>query len=354
MINLKKSLQRMAAVLIAAVLFLSPQVRAVPAVSAQSAILMDAATGRVLWEKRADQRALIASTTKIMTGLLIAERCNLEDQVKIPREAVGTEGSSLYLKEGELLSVRTLLYGLMLHSGNDAAVALAIFCAGSQDAFVAAMNQKARQLGLRHTSFANPHGLDDEGNYATARDLAVLAAYAMENPVFHDVVSTKTAAMEGRSLTNHNKLLWQYDGAVGVKTGYTRSAGRLLVSCAERQGRRLIAVTVNDPNDWADHRHMLDYGFEAYSQRTILEAGSVVAQISVISGAEETAEVVTDRPLSLPLAEKERAVYALDLPVFVFAPILAGEQAGVLHVWVGEAEMATLPLYWRYSVLERG
>lgn len=351
---MKKVLQRTAAVFVAAVLFVLPQVQAAPAVSAQSAILMDAATGRVLWEKCAGQQALIASTTKIMTGLLIVEHCDLEAQVEIPKQAVGTEGSSLYLKEGEILSVRTLLYGLMLHSGNDAAVALAVFCAGSQEAFVALMNQKARQLGLRHTNFANPHGLDDEGNYSTAQDLAVLAAYAMENQVFHDVVSTKTASMEGRSLTNHNKLLWQYDGAVGVKTGYTRSAGRLLVSCAERQGRRLIAVTINDPNDWADHKRLLDFGFDAYCQRTLLEAGSVVGQVSVISGAEEMAEVVAGQPLSLPLAENEQPTYALDLPLFVFAPVLAGEQAGVLRVLVNGAEIASLPLYWRYSVLERG
>lgn len=327
---------------------------AAPSVSARGAVLMDASTGRVLWEQNADEQALIASTTKIMTGLLIAEQCNLKDQVAVPKQAVGTEGSSLYLKEGEVLTVEALLYGLMLHSGNDAAVTLAMYCAGSVDAFVARMNQKAAALGLRDTHYANPHGLDDDGNYSTAKDLALLAAYAMDNEIFHQVVSTKTAVLDGRSLTNHNKLLWQYDGAVGVKTGYTKSAGRILVSCAERDGRRLVAVTISDPNDWADHKRLLDYGFEAYTPRQLLGAGEIMGEVPVISGGEDLVQAVTGEAFSYPLAEGEHVTFSLDLPVFVFAPVLAGAQAGVLHVEVDGKEAAELPLYWRYSVLERG
>lgn len=351
---MRKLFQRAAAGLIAAVLLLPVQAAAAPAVSARSAILMDAATGRVLWEQNADTQALIASTTKIMTGLLISEQCDLDAQVAVPKQAVGTEGSSMYLKEGEVLSVKALLYGLMLHSGNDAAVTLAMHCGGSVENFTRLMNQKAESLGLKHTHYANPHGLDDDGNYSTARDLAVLTAYAMENETFHQVVSTKTAVLDGRSLTNHNKLLWQYDGAVGVKTGYTKSAGRILVSCAERSGRRLIAVTISDPNDWADHKRLLDYGFSAYTSRKLVQAGTVMAEVPVLSGGEELAQAVTGEDFSYPMAEDEQVSFSLDIPVFVFAPVLAGQQAGVLHIAIDGKEAADLPLYWRFSVLERG
>lgn len=351
---MKKLCFRTAAVWLAAVLFLSVPVSAAPSVSAKSAILLDACTGRVLWEQNAGARSLIASTTKIMTGLLVAEECNLDDRVEIPRQAVGTEGSSLYLKEGEVLSVRALLYGLMLQSGNDAAVALALYCGGSMEGFVDRMNEKAEDLGMKDTHYANPHGLDDTENYSTARDLARLAAYAMDNPVFHQVVSTKTAVLENRNLTNHNKLLWRYEGAVGVKTGYTKSAGRILVSCAERDGRRLVAVTISDPNDWADHQALLDYGFEHYTLRPLLSAGEILAEVPVISGGEELAQAVTGAAISYPLAEGERVTYEFDLPVFVFAPVLAGDQAGVLHLKIDGKETVSVPLYWRYSVLESG
>lgn len=340
--------------MIAAVLLLPVRAAAAPAVSAQSAILMDAFTGRVLWEQNADEQALIASTTKIMTGLLVSELCSLEDQVEVPRQAVGTEGSSMYLKEGEVLTVKALLYGLMLHSGNDAAVALAVHCSGSVEEFTNRMNQKAESLCLKHTHYANPHGLDDDGNYSTARDLAVLTAYAMNNEIFHQVVSTKTAVFENRCLTNHNKLLWQYEGAVGVKTGYTKSAGRILVSCAEREGRRLIAVTISDPNDWADHKQLLDFGFQAYAPRELVQAGAVMAEVPVISGGEALAQAVTAEAYAYPMAENEQASFSMDLPVFVFAPVLAGEQAGVLRIEIDGKEVAGIPLYWRYSVLECG
>lgn len=340
-----------AAILAAAVLFPVP-VRAEPAISAHSAIVMDGATGRVLWERNAREQALIASTTKIMTGLLAAEQCDLQAQVAIPAEAVGVEGSSLYLKEGERLSVEALLYGMMLHSGNDAAAALAIYCAGSVPEFVETMNARAAELGLTGTCYANPHGLDAEDNYSTAYDLAVLTAAAMDNPTFHRVVSSKTAVFGTRQFTNHNKLLWRYEGAVGVKTGYTKSAGRILVSCAERSGRRLIAVTINDPCDWEDHCRMLDYGFSAYEDRLLAEQGEIVAGVPVIGGAEGQAEVVTDRPICVPAAENERTELRFELPAFVYAPVLAGEQAGWLTVWIDGVKAAKAPLFWRETVME--
>lgn len=254
----------MAATTVSAVLVLALSAAAVdpPSVSAKSAILYDCTASRVLLEKNADEKSLIASTTKIMTALVVAENCNEADPVRIPPEAVGIEGSSMYLKEGEVLSVQDLLYGLMLQSGNDAAVALAIYCGGSVEGFVDLMNEKAKELSLTQTHFANPNGLDHDDNYSTARDMAVLTQYALENPVFAELVDTKTATVGGgRCLTNHNKLLWRYDGCIGVKTGFTRAAGRILVSAAERNGRRLVVVTIGAPDDWNDHAKLLDYGF---------------------------------------------------------------------------------------------
>lgn len=262
---MKHWLRRAAALWIAAVLFAN-QAGAAPAISAKRAVVLDAATGRVLFAQHAEERAGMASTTKIMTGLLVAETCELDAPVEIPPEAVGVEGSSLSLEAGEVLRVETLLYGLLLHSGNDAAAALAIYCDGSVEAFADRMNRRAWELGLWDTHFVNPHGLDAEGHYSTALDLARLAAAAMENEVFRQVVSTKTIVLEGRSFTNHNKLLWQYDGADGVKTGYTQATGRILVSSAVRDGGRLIAVTMDDGNDWADHAALLDYGFARLSE----------------------------------------------------------------------------------------
>ena len=200
------------------------------AVSADHAYVLDGVAGRVLFEKNAGERGLIASTTKIMTALVVCEQCNVLDRMRIPGEAVGIEGSSMYLKEGEVLTLQELLYGLMLSSGNDAAVALAIYCGGTVEGFAELMNDKARTLGLKHTHFANPNGLDAPDHHSSAQDLAVLAAYAMENPIFAKTVSTKTIQAGGRMLRNHNKLLWRVEGADGVKTGYTRAAGRALVS----------------------------------------------------------------------------------------------------------------------------
>ena len=232
---MKRIFAGMAAALLAAVLFFPCKAYAI---SAQCAIMLDGQTGRVLYEKNADQRSLIASTTKIMTALVVCEQCNVLDRVRIPKEAVGIEGSSMYLKEGEILTVQELLYGMMLHSGNDAATALAIYCGGTMEGFAQLMNDKARALGMGDSHFVNPHGLDSPEHYSTARDLGTLAAYAMNNPIFAKTVSTKTITIGQRFLRNHNKLLWQVDGADGVKTGYTKAAGRILVSSASSQGRR--------------------------------------------------------------------------------------------------------------------
>ena len=273
--SVQKTVRKAAAALCAAAFFLgavrasrAAQLEPPPQVSAKSAALLDGTTGECLCEKNGDQRALIASTTKIMTGLLVCEAGDLDRTVTVPETAAGTEGSSMYLNSGETLTRRELLYGMMLHSGNDAALTLAISVSGSEAAFVRQMNRRACALNLTQTHFANPHGLDSGENYSTALDLVRLAQAALQNEQFRAVVSTKTITCAGRTLTNHNKLLWRYDGCIGVKTGYTRHAGRILVSAAERGGRMLIAVTISDPDDWRDHVSLLDYGFAVLGSDT--------------------------------------------------------------------------------------
>ena len=249
--------------------------------SATSSILMDVDSGRVLYEHNADKQMLIASTTKILTALVAIREGDLDDVVKVSREAAMTEGSSMYLKEGEELTLETLLYGLLLCSGNDAAVAIADHVGGSQEGFVRMMNETAQELGMEHSSFANPNGLDHEDHYSTARDMARLACAAVNNETLVRIASTKTVTIGGRTMTNHNKLLSMEDGCIGLKTGYTRAAGRTLVSCAQRNGQRLVAVTLQDGNDWADHQSLYDYGFSAYPASRAAVLGETVERAAV-------------------------------------------------------------------------
>lgn len=229
--------------------------------SATAAILMDADTGEVLYEKNADRQMLIASTTKLLTALVALEQASLQKEITVTGDHM-VEGSSMYLKPGETVTVEELLYGLLLCSGNDAALALAEVCCGSVEDFVAEMNRKARELGMEHSSFANPNGLDDEGHYSTARDMAILAAAAAKEPLLVRLCSTVQVSCAGRTMANHNRLLRELEGCIGMKTGYTKAAGRTLVTCVERDGHTLVAVTLCDGNDWADHKALYQYGFE--------------------------------------------------------------------------------------------
>lgn len=306
--------------------------------------MVDAVSGRVLFQRDPDKRSLIASTTKIMTALVVCEQCNVLDRMRIPKEAVGIEGSSMYLKEGEILTLQELLYGLMLSSGNDAAVALAIYCGGTVEGFAEMMNDKARNLGLSGTHFENPNGLDSPGHYSTARDLAVLAAYAMENPVFYKTVSAKSVKAGDRYLTNHNKLLWRVQGADGVKTGYTKAAGRILVSSATRNNRRLIAVTIDDPDDWKDHAALLEEGFARYRPAHILSAGDVVGTLEVEGGQGQRVEVRAAEDFDYVLAPEERPQLALPGPGFVYAPAVEGQEAGFVYVLIEGKAVGKVPV----------
>ena len=323
------------------------------AVSARRAYVLDAVSGRALFARNADERSLIASTTKIMTALIVCEQCNVLDRMRIPKEAVGIEGSSMYLKEGEVLTLQELLYGLMLSSGNDAAVALAIYCGGTVEGFAELMNDKARILGLSGTHFENPNGLDSPGHYSTARDLAVLAAYAMKNPVFYKTVSAKNVKVGERYLTNHNKLLWRLEGADGVKTGFTKAAGRILVSSATRQGRRIIGVTIDAPDDWNDHCQLLNEGFTRYQDRLIVEAGQCVGTLEVLGGEGSWVQILTADRFSYALAKEEKPMLVLPGPGFVYAPAVEGADAGFAYVLIDGTAIGKVPVVYGTTVEQK-
>ena len=345
--NLKRIFAGVAVGILAAILFLPVKAGAI---SAECAILIDAQTGRVLYEKQAEEKSLIASATKIMTALVICEQTNVLDRVKIPKEAVGIEGSSMYLKEGEVLTVQELLYGLMLQSGNDAAVALAIYCGGTVEGFTELMNDKAHRLGMTQSHFANPNGLDSPGNYSTARDMGILTAYAMQNPIFAQTVSTKTITIGERCLRNHNKLLWQLEGANGVKTGYTKAAGRILISSVTRMGRQLIAVTFNAPDDWQDHKTLIEDGFSRFTVQKLIRQGQTLGQLELAGGQETSVDLIAAEDFSYSLAQGERVTISLPEAGFAYAPVAEGQEAGFAHILVDGTAVAKVPLVYGATI----
>lgn len=258
--------------------------------NAYASSLIDVESGRILYSSNGDVETRIASLTKIMTAIVAIEQGNLADSVKISNRAAGKEGSSIYLRAGEQMSLLNLLYGLMLRSGNDAATAIAEHVGGSEAGFVYLMNEKAEHLGLKHTQFRNPHGLDDEGHYSSANDMAILTAYALKNKIFAEIVKTEFRKAPNPNekwdyaWRNKNKMLNLYEGADGVKTGYTKKAFRCLVSSATRNGQQLVAVTLNDGDDWRDHGQLLDFGFKYYPLSTIATFEQQVAGSTLVYG----------------------------------------------------------------------
>ncbi len=324
-------------------------------VSAESAVLINAENGEVYFEKNSEKRLPMASTTKIMTALVAIENSDMQDTVIIDRRAVGVEGSSVYLTDGELLTMEELIYCLLLASANDAAEAIAIEIGGSIEGFAAMMNKKANELGLVNTHFDNPHGLDSEKHYTNARDLATITAYALKNPDFLKIVSTYKKNIEcevgTRYLINHNKLLRIYEGCIGVKTGFTKRSGRCLVSAAERNGLCLVAVTLNAPDDWNDHKKMLDYGFSSYHKLTLLEEKQYSISLPVVGGKDQTVLLRSTNSIEAILPSNigtEDCKIEIYLPHFLYAPIEKGDRIGKVSCYldgklIGESDI--IPLY---------
>lgn len=321
--------------------------------SATSAILVDVNSGRTLYEQNADAKMLIASTTKILTALVAIREGNLGDVVTVSRETTLTEGSSMYLREGERLTLEELLYGLMLCSGNDAAVAIAEHVGGSQAGFVALMNKTAKDLGMTHSSFANPNGLDHEDHYSTARDMALLACEAVKNETLVRIASTRTVTMNGRTMTNHNKLLSYMDGCIGLKTGYTRAAGRTLVSCAERNGQRLVAVTLQDGNDWADHQALFEYGFSAFPAKRGAVLGHALGSARVQGGVSSAVPLVAAAGFSWPVGAGEALEVRIEVDGELAAPLPAGTSVGQAVFTLDGAEVGRVELLCGKTVLPR-
>lgn len=317
--------------------FLQPRAEAaeIPDISAKAAILMDESSGRVLFAQNAHQRMPQASLTKIMTALLVIEHGDLDKEVVISKHAEETGESSIWLEEGEVLSRNQLLYALMLASANDAAVALAESVAGSEELFVTKMNNRVEKLNLSNTHFANPHGLDAQGHYSSAFDLASLAREGLKNPLFRKVVTTKEMQIPWpghsweRSLFNINKLITRYQGARGVKTGYTSKAGCCLVGAAQRGDLKLISVVMDSSDIYSDTEKLLDYGFNNY-ETVVLEKKDKAYQVEVNKGTSGFVSVKPERDAAVAVlpAEKEQLSLKTEISEKVQAPVKKGTVLG--------------------------
>lgn len=328
-----------------------PVAKAEFSISAKAAIVITADTLEVLYEKSANQKLPMASTTKIMTALLLAEQPDLSKTVKTTKQMVTVEGSSMGLLEGDTVSYRDLLYGMLLASGNDAANTTAYVLAGSTQDFAKMMNEKAAELGMKNTSFVTPSGLDDENHYTTAYDLAVLTAAALKNSAFRTACSSKSAVLYygnppyRRTLTNHNKLLGNYEGIIGVKTGFTKKSGRCLVTAAEREGKRVIAVTLNDPDDWNDHRKLLDYGLEK-TVVTEFKNDDVTDVLPIVCGTADLVRIKCEQAKICTAVGTENEIKRkIILPKFIYAPISAGEKVGEIEYYFKDTLVKTSDIF---------
>ncbi len=330
---------------------------ALPDVSAKSAVVIDAESGKILYAKDAHSRRGMASTTQIMTALVALENSSLDRLVTVDPRACGVEGSSVYLFENENITMESLLYALMLQSANDAAEAIAYAICSDMEDFVALMNAKADEMGLNATHFDNPHGLDGETHYTTAYELALIAAEALENEIFAEIVSTvkKSIPLHNgeatRLLVNHNRLLREYGDIIGVKTGYTKKCGRTLVSAAQRDGVRLICVTLDDGNDWADHRSLLDFGFSLYEENTLAAEGAFSYTVPVCGGETSSVCVKNRESLSAVLPKNHGEITVVtELPRFLYAEVEKGEAIGKNVFYADGVKIGEVLLYAQDSV----
>ena len=337
------------------VLLFSVKVNAL-SVSAKAAVVLCGDTGEVIFAKNENQKLSMASTTKIMTGLLLCEYGNFEREITVTAEMLRVEGSSMGLLAGDRVTLHDLLYGLMLASGNDAANVIAYILGGSLDGFVKQMNNKAEELGLKNTHFATPSGLDDEKHYTTALELAQLTRHALENEEFAKAVACEKAILNygnppyRRSLTNHNKLLKMYEGTVGVKTGFTKKSGRCLVSAAKRDGKYVIAVTLNAPSDWQDHKQMLDYGFSKIKQTNYTPKMSGYT-LPVINGEKDSISVKIE-PFTINSLDTMDITCDVYLPKFLYAPIKKGETLGKAVYRQGDKVLSEKELLAQCDILK--
>ena len=318
-------------------------------VSAKAAIVVNAETGGVIFSQNADEKLPMASTTKIMTAILLCENCELKNTVVATKEMVTVEGSSMGLLEGDVVSFEALLYGMMLPSGNDAATTAAIAMAGSLESFALMMNKKAAEIGMDSTNFVTPSGLDADEHYSTARDMAKLAVYAMQNPIFRKAVSSETKTLQygnppyRRTLKGHNKILSLYEGGNGIKTGYTSKSGKCLVSSAERNGKRVIAVTLNDSSTLENHSKLLDLGFE----RLVLKELTVPErlELKIIAETELSAELQKiEEAMYLTSEEAENLSYKIKFKNMIYAPVKKGETLGEMEYFLDGRKIKSIEL----------
>lgn len=315
--------------------FTAPVACSAVGVSASSAILTEAQSGDTVFEKDAYTRRWPASTTKIMTGYIALRYLDMNTVIKTDPAAVGVEGSSVYLKAGEMLTAEELVYALLLESANDAAAAIAYAVSGSIESFAELMNSECAALGLSDTHFTNPHGLHDSGHYTTAHDLSVITAAALRTDGFAQIVGTGKITFDEpggghRTFVNHNRLLYLYNGACGVKTGFTKASGRCLVSCACRNGVTLIAVTLNAPDDWNDHRAMLDYGFSLYESVSLCSAGEYSFSIPV-RGCGQNIVIRAENTDGVSAVFRRGGAgcrVSFEMPEYLTAPVKYGDTAG--------------------------
>lgn len=328
-------------------------------ISAECAVLISADTGEILYEQQGTVQHSMASTTKIMTALLLLEASEAQGNpvIDITEEMVLVEGSSMGLRGGDRLSLEGIATGMLLASGNDAANAAALYLGGSQEGFAEIMNNRAQEIGMANTHFVTPSGLDDDAHYSTAYDMALLAREAMQNEKFVEIASTKTATVvfetpeKSASYTNHNKLLFQYEGCNGLKTGFTKKSGRCLVSSAERNGITLIAVTLNAPDDWQDHTLLLDYGFSVMTTTTIDQSG-LTGAVPVVGGTTEFVSLKSQYGGDLVIKDGDAAKmeHVVNLPRFLYAPVQADEQVGSVDYYIEGRKVYSLPVFAEQAV----
>lgn len=330
----------------------------VPGISAQAAILMELSTGRVLYEKNKNLKAYPASTTKIMTALLAIENADMDERIEIPQKAVGIEGSSIYLESGETVILRDLLFGLMLQSGNDAAMAIAEKLGAGVEDFVSMMNQRAKTIGASETNFVNPSGLYDDNHYTTVYDMALIAREAMQNPEFRKIAAARSwQSQRGPGkysfFSNKNKVVFDYNGGSGIKIGYTKKSGRTLVASSERDNLELICVVMNAPDWFKDSYKLMDYGHANFKTIKILEGGKALKAQVLFSGEKNHVFLGLKEDLTCPIKRKEDETSIGDVVTLRYendpkasAPVARWQEAGMLAVYLNGELLYKKPMYY--------